>query len=527
MYNMCYKVVLESGETVSGSIELTAGANHLVLNLPQGKIKSARAELGLSLSQNEKIFMNGYQSWTYCPEYSASDFTRGIGPLPNWIIRHFGVDRYGDYHFVNYPQKRGVTHGESYCYFRLGGSYRLFASLDESPGYTLFCYNAPKGILSIERDCAGIICGGEYHAFDLYLSDGSEDEVFDGWFDALGVKPRTTLRRCGYSSWYYLYRNICYGSLAGALLGSRHAFRSNDVFQIDDGWQPAIGDWLECDREKFPNGMRDFSDEIHVNDYVAGLWLAPFVCQRDSKLFKEHPDWLLRVNGEPWYNGCNWGGFYSLDIDNPEVVEYLDKVFRRVFVDWNFDLVKLDFLYAAAPFGSETETRAARMIRAMELLRRLCGNKLILGCGVPLMPAFGLVDYCRIGCDVGFDWNNNIVMRHTNRERVSTLHSIGNTVFRRQLNGRAFMNDPDVFFLRKKKMRLSKKHKEQLATVNALLGGLFLTSDDMFEYNQTAHEQFRHYRSIFENAENIRVDADCGIRISYTLSGEEHTVVID
>ena len=45
----------------------------------------------------------------------------------------------------------------------------------------------------------------------------------------------------------------------------------------------------------------------------------------------------------------------------------------------------------------------------MELLRTWCGQKQILGCGVPVMPAFGLVDYCRVSCDVGLDWDLSLI----------------------------------------------------------------------------------------------------------------------
>ncbi|EKC48560.1 hypothetical protein OBE_15116, partial [human gut metagenome] len=41
------------------------------------------------------------------------------------------------------------------------------------------------------------------------------------------------------------------------------------------------------------------------------------------------------------------------------------------------------------------------MCEAMDFLRECVGEKMILGCGVPLMPAFGKVDYCRIGADYG------------------------------------------------------------------------------------------------------------------------------
>lgn len=74
--------------------------------------------------------------------------------------------------------------------------------------------------------------------------------------------------------------------------------------------------------------------------------------------FRQHPDWLLKVDGKPWCCGSNWSSFYALDIDNPAVLDYLRRVFDRVLNDWGFDLVKLDFLYGAAPFG--TPARAGR-----------------------------------------------------------------------------------------------------------------------------------------------------------------------
>ena len=170
-----------------------------------------------------------------------------------------------------------------------------------------------------------------------------------------------------------------------------------------------MGDWLETDAQKFPHGLKGMVEEIHAAGFQAGLWLAPFVCEKDSALFRQHPDWLLKVDGAPWCCGCNWSSFYALDLDNPAVLDYLRRVFDRVLNDWGFDLVKLDFLYGAAPFGNARESRAARMYRAMELLRTWCGQKQILGCGVPVMPAFGLVDYCRVSCDVGLGLGRCVV----------------------------------------------------------------------------------------------------------------------
>lgn len=520
MYKINWKICFENSAPMAGTAELTSGAWRLTPVLPEDVIVSAEAVLDLPTAADEKIFINGYQTWTACPEYTRRDKIRSVGPYPRALVRHFGMDRYGDNFFVDYPQKRGVLHGESWCYFRRGEFFRLIASLDERPGYTMFRYEAEPGKLIISRDCAGVRCGGEYKAFELFFAEGGEDAVFDAWFAAMGIKPRTLKKLAGYSSWYNRYQNISEASIRADLTGAAALLQRGDLFQIDDGWEPAVGDWLITDAKKFPHGLKPLADDIHAEGLMAGLWLAPFVCQKNSAIMREHPDWLLLHEGKPWYCGCNWGGFYALDIDNPGFVAYLEESFRRVFDDWGFDLVKLDFLYAAAPFGDEHESRAGRMTRAVELLRRICGDKLILGCGVPLMPAFGVFDYCRISCDVGLDWNNNIFVRAANRESVSTRRAIFNSVFRRQLSGRAFLNDPDVFFLREDNIKLSAEQKHKLATVNSLFGGLLLCSDNMGQYTPAAREAYARLLKTRE-ARNIRVHAERGLAVSYELDGEE------
>ncbi len=519
MPKLNYEVCLQDRAPLRGERELQAGENRLILYLPEGKLESVRAELRVELGEDEKIFMNGYQTWTYSPEYGRRGFTKGVGPLPELMVRGLGIRAYGDYFFVDYPEKPGVTHGESWCYFREGERFRLFASLDERPGYTLFRYDVPEGRLRIERDCRGLRCGGEFHALDLFYAEGREKQVFDAWFAALGVWPRTRRRLAGYTSWYNRYQDISRESIGRDLLGCEGLLQPGDLFQIDDGWEPAVGDWLEPDGKKFPQGMKAVCEDIHEKGFLAGLWLAPFVAQRSSRLLKEHRDWFLQPQGKPWLAGIGWGGFFALDFDKPPVRDYLKRVFSLVLEDWGYDLVKLDFLYAAAPFGGEEESRAGRMLRAMEFLRELCGEKLILGCGVPLMPAFGLVDYCRVSCDVGLDWNGSALMQRTNRERVSTRQAIGSSLFRRQLNGRAWLSDPDVFFLREDNLRLTEEQKRTLATVNALFGGVLLHSDDMGAWSIEARAFYQKLLRL-RDAEEIRVCADHGLGVSYVLDGQ-------
>ena len=271
--------------TDAGSYDGTAlisvgqGAVHLRTDLPAGTLENAVATLSWPMAENEKIFMNGYQTWTECPELPKWGRQRGTDHIPKFLLDKYAFDRYGDYHFVRYSKRKGMSHGFSYCYFRRGEHYRLVASLDETLGYTIFYYDAKAAVLRIERDCAGVCHGGSvFAAFDLFFAEGSEDEVFDAWFAALGCRPRTTKKLAGYSSWYNRYQNIDEASILEDLQGCRALFKPGDLFQIDDGWEAKVGDWLETDIAKFPHGLRPLADAAHESGFLTGLWLAPFVC---------------------------------------------------------------------------------------------------------------------------------------------------------------------------------------------------------------------------------------------------------
>lgn len=516
-----------TGGVKEGDYSIKEGGEvHISASLPPGEILSIKAELPWKMKDGEKLFMNGYQTWTYTPELDRDGKLRGTDHIPSFLVKKYFFDRYGDYHFVNYGHQKGQSHGFSYCYFRQRDHFRLIASLDERAGYTIFRYDSRKEMLTLDRDSLGVEhSGGAYPLFDLFFAEGSEEEVFDAWFKAMGIKPRTEKKIAGYSSWYNRYQDITESAIREDLEGCKSLFKKGDLFQIDDGWEPKVGDWLEPDAIKFPQGLKGMVDEIHNSGFKAGLWLAPFVAEKDSAVFRNHPDWLLKIDGKPWCCGCNWSSFYSLDIDNPEVVDYLKKVFGRVLNEWGFDLVKLDFLYGVAPFGNEKESRAGRMYRAMELLRTLCGDKEILGCGVPVMPAFGVVDYCRVSCDVGLDWDDVWYMRLFHRERVSTKQAINNTLFRRELNSRAYSSDPDVFFLRDENCKLTREQKNTLGTINALLGNVFLTSDMPSHYTESQRKDYCRLRTLFEKAEDVKViTEEDGITIGYTLDGKREEV---
>lgn len=459
---------------------------------------SASLEFWHEYEKNEKFFVNGYQSWTTSGEMSAEDIYRGTTPLA-------GVTKYtkdmaitsGDYAFTRYEPRPGFFHSFTYTYLRRGDEFELFGSLSERNGYTVFYSDMEKHIFSVEKDVEGLTISEPYEMFDIVRFVGGYDEVFDKYFAAMSLPAKKRVDRLtGYTSWYNYFQKIDENIILRDLKGLSRARESVNIFQIDDGYEPFVGDWLDYNGRDFPNGMKTIADAIHREGYLAGIWLAPFNVQRGkSRILKEHPDWLIRnPDGKPQLGCVAWGGAYTLDIYNPEVREHLKKVFDTVLNDWGYDMVKLDFLYSQCRTPRDNKTRGTIMCEAMDFLRECVGDKLILGCGVPLGAAFGFVDACRISCDVDLVYNGKF-FNHIQvcNEILSAQSAINNSVFRRHLNGRVFMNDPDVFFLRNNNLKFTQEQKLLLARINNLCGNVLFVSDNAGDYDEKQLELLKKF----------------------------------
>ncbi len=449
----------------------------------------------LVTSRDDRVFLNGYQSWTDTKEFDRKDRMKGPSKLFAPLTEKYKVTRYADYEFQRYSLRRGVFHGSSYGWVRPEGeTVRFFGSLDERTGFTFFHADLNKKTMLVRKDCRDLAVTGEYRAFDILFSQGSIDAVMDGYFGEMKITGRPASPASGWTSWYNYYQNISETVILENLASFSEQKLPIDIFQIDDGYQSAVGDWLSIN-DRFPNGMKVIADKIKDAGFKAGIWLAPFAGETISTLFKEHRAWFIAdAKGEPFCTGGNWSAFYSLDIYNEEVRAYIKHVFDVVLNDWGFDLVKLDFLYGACIKPRRNKTRGQIMCDAMDFLRECVADKQILACGVPLWPAFGRVEYCRIGTDIDLQWHNKIYGALIHREFPSTRYALQNSVFRHHLDGRAFINDPDVFLLRHTNIQLTEAQRRTVFYINNLFGNLLFTSDDIREYSK---EEKRLYLSSF------------------------------
>lgn len=512
------------------SFDLRQTENGLTLTvIPKKEISdiSFYLEREYEYPQDSRFFANGFQSWTDTKEFAKNELMADEGIVGKGLFGKspFGMNLVGNYTFVEQSKECGVFHSISFAYVRNEKNIDFFGSLNDRTGYTIIYADMNKNTLRFSKDVEGITISEPYELLDLYFDNGGYDEVFDRYFAKMNVKPLTDKKIKGYTSWYNYYQKINEKIILRDLDAISEKTDKVNTFQIDDGYQTSVGDWLSINKTKFPNGMKPIVEKIHAKGWQAGLWLAPFGAQKGSKLASEHSDWLVKgKNGKPIMVGANWGGFYAIDIDNTDARAYIKNVFDTVLNDWGFDLVKLDFLYATAVVPLHNKTRGQLAYESIDFLRECVGNKQILGCGVQQMPCFGKVEYMRIGADMDLGWKHKFFRNLTHREDVSTPNAIHNSVYRRCLNNRAFLCDPDVFLLRRSNIKFTFEQQKVLAKFIKLFGSVLFMSDNVDEYDD---EQMAVFNDTLADDDMQIVainETNNKLFIDYTQNGEPHTL---
>ena len=309
----------------------------------------------------------------------------------------------------------------------------------------------------------------------------------------------------GWCSWYHYYTRISEDIILKNLQAVNKRGLELDFFQIDDGYQSAIGDWLTTN-ENFPRGMKFLAERIEQDGYRPGLWLAPFLAQKSSEIFQKNPEMILRAedgSGRPvraLYNP-NWeGNTCMLDITHPRSREWLSEVIHTMVYEWGFPYLKLDFLYAVAYRGlyhDPSLSGAHRLQKGLELIRKAAGKKtFLLGCGCPLFTAPGILDGMRIGKDVNSLWSDNLLSRLLrDRNFPSIRGALVNVLTRSAFHRRFWLNDPDCLMVRKNNKNVTENQILLMASVLAVSGGMLLISDDM---TRLSEERFELIERVFQ-----------------------------
>ena len=332
----------------------------------------------------------------------------------------------------------------------------------------------------------------------LAAGEGDPSALLEGWAEALGAagRARTTAPyQVGWCSWYHYFHHVTEADLRGNLaLAAEWPF---DVFQLDDGFQAAIGDWLDTN-EKFPTAIDGLAAAIAAEGLTPGIWIAPFLAGAESQVARAHPDWLPvhRPTGAPLVGMANeaWGGAVNtLDTSHPEVLEHLEHVAREL-VAAGYPYLKLDFTYAPSIDGTYADpghTPAQRVRAGFEAIRRGAGDDaFLLGCGAPMRIPSTSPTAAPIGADVAPWWHPQDDQYrppgHTGGE-PATVNAWRNTLSRSFLHRRLWLNDPDCLMLRTERTRLEPEQMRAWALAVGVSGGMALVSDDLSLLGADAH----------------------------------------
>ncbi|MBV8686619.1 MAG: alpha-galactosidase [Alphaproteobacteria bacterium] len=461
---------------VAGSLAIREEGDslRLILQLPD---EGPRQSLGLRFGRVEGVrayLRNGYQSWDgsyFVPAgtQAAGDEPRGKSPTVGHAMT-------------------ALLPAEGQGALLLG-----FARHDRFQSRFRFGGDAAAMSVDVETLLDGADRGIAMEPLLLIAGDEVE-EVLRAWSRHVAAQsplpPRTPPRRItGWCSWYSLYAAIDEPVILEHLAAAAD-FRDRrqvplDVFQIDDGFTPEMGDWLEV-KPQFPRGMKPLLDDVAAAGFTPGLWIAPFMVGNRSRLFAEHPDWVVRRrdNGEPlahmtFYGEFRWHKrseeYYILDVTNPWAETWLRHVFRTWRHDWGCRYFKTDFMLFGSEYGPDEAvwhrpglSRIAIWTYMAALIREEIGeDALWLGCGCPLWASVGYVDAVRIGRDIGVSWEGDQSAESLLRDQLTRNHA----------SGILWQADPDCVLLRERFHHLDDEQVRSLALFAGLAGGVLMTSD--------------------------------------------------
>ncbi|MCG6200558.1 glycoside hydrolase family 36 protein [Psychromonas antarctica] len=385
-----------------------------------------------------------------------------------------------NYILLSPRENHHILLGFSSC-FRFSGTFRLSAN----------------GRLKIIVDCEDLPLAGFSHWQGelLVILEGTEPALLLHQYGQLinqnHVARKQSLQSqntpSGWCSWYHYYADLHEADISENLQQMRQQFTALDYLLIDDGYQAYMGDWL-TPSPRFGAGLAGIVEQIHRAGVKPALWVAPFIAEGNSAIFKQHPDWFVKdENGAPLaaekvtYGGWRCTPWYVLDGTHPQVQKHLKTLMRYLHQALGITLFKLDANFWGAIHGGyfydPTATRIEAYRRGMAAICEGAGESFLLGCNAPLWPSLGMVNGMRVGDDV-----------ERNGDR---FYQIAQEILHRSWQNQVlWINDPDCITLENVQQQIATPEQYRLHLLTVLAcNGLLVAGDRLAGLSETSREQ--------------------------------------
>ncbi|WWE57222.1 alpha-galactosidase [Parasalinivibrio latis] len=350
--------------------------------------------------ENARVIGDGFQM--LCQTAGTISQPKDIGRCPdnNESYRIYGNDE--KKRFYNY-----LVIEESHTFTLYG-----FTSCRRFAGFFEF----HNGQVMALVDGENIPLDGAEHPLEslTVIKAGTLDAVYREFAEAIAEnhparKQVSAVSPVGWCSWYAYYAGVSAADIAGNVSEMTGDLNDIEWVLLDDGYQAFMGDWL-TPSERFDGGVKTVIEEIKARGKKPAIWMAPFIAQPESAVFRDHPEWFVKASDgevlkaeDVTYGGWRCLPWLMLDTSQEAVRDHLTMVMKTMREEWGVELFKLDANYWGALKGIR-EDRQITGIEAyrlgMEAIAKGAGDAWLLGCNAPMWPSLGLVDAMRVSDDV-------------------------------------------------------------------------------------------------------------------------------
>lgn len=147
-----------------------------------------------------------------------------------------------------------------------------------------------------------------------------------------------------------------------------------ELFVLDDGWfgkrdddSCSLGDWTP-NGPKLGGSLSELAEEVRRRGLQFGIWVEPEMVNRDSELFRSHPEYAMTTDGrEP----LEIRRQIVLDLSNPEVREVVYRKIENVISESGASYVKWDCNRGIFDLKGAEELFYRHTLAVYDLFRRL------------------------------------------------------------------------------------------------------------------------------------------------------------
>ena len=114
---------------------------------------------------------------------------------------------------------------------------------------------------------------------------------------------------------------------------------------LDAGWSATrcdetsgLGDWWP-NRDRLPEGIKGLSEKVEALGLKFGLWVELEMVNKDSELYRAHPDWIIQT---PDRHASHGRRQYVLDFSRKEVVDYIYEMIEKLIGESKISYIKWD-----------------------------------------------------------------------------------------------------------------------------------------------------------------------------------------